>query len=110
VQAGIFQHTFGPARCIPQRFHLTLLTAADYNQNRLFSGDRAMCQMRVMMESTAGSEQIMEDVTALEVTSEGVVLASLFEESRLIAGAAVKKIDFMATVVTLCAKVSARHG
>ncbi|MBM4310587.1 MAG: CooT family nickel-binding protein [Deltaproteobacteria bacterium] len=61
-----------------------------------------MCQMRVMMEHTSGCEQIMEDVTALEVTPGGVVLSSLFEEPRLIAGAAVKKIDFMATVVTLC--------
>lgn len=69
-----------------------------------------MCQMHVMMERDNGSEQIMEDVTALEVTSEGVVLASLFEEPRLIAGAAVKKIDFMTTVVTLCAKGGALHG
>jgi len=69
-----------------------------------------MCQMHVMMERDNGSEQIMEDVTALEVTLGGILLSSLFEEPRLIAGAAVKKIDFMATVVTLCAKETARHG
>ena len=61
-----------------------------------------MCQMRVIMETAAGPpEQIMEDVTGLEVTPEGIVLATLFDEPHLIPGAAVKKIDFMATLVTL---------
>lgn len=60
-----------------------------------------MCQMRVIMETATGPEQIMEDVTGLEVTSAGIVLESLFDEPRLIAGSALKKIDFMATLVTL---------
>jgi predicted RNA-binding protein len=89
---------------------LTLPRAADYNQKKKISGDKIMCQMRVMMEYTAGSEQIMEDVTGLEVTPGGVVLSSFFEEPRLIAGASVKKIDFMATVVTLCAQGGGQHG
>jgi predicted RNA-binding protein len=58
--------------------------------------------MRVRMEHDNSFEQIMEDVTALEVTSGGILLSSLLEEPRLIEGAVVKKIDFMATVVTLC--------
>jgi len=61
-----------------------------------------MCQMRVIMETATGSEQIMEDVTGLEVTAEGIRLASMFDEPRLISGSAVKKIDFLATIVTLC--------
>ena len=61
-----------------------------------------MCQMRVIMETATGSEQIMEDVTGLEVISEGIRLASMFDEPRLISGATVKKIDFMATLITLC--------
>ena len=60
-----------------------------------------MCQMRVIMETAAGPEQIMEEVTGLEVTPEGIVLASLFDDPRLIAGSTIKKIDFMATLVTL---------
>lgn len=60
-----------------------------------------MCQMRVIMETAAGTEQIMDEVTGLDVTSEGIVLESLFDEPRLIAGSTVKKIDFMATLVTL---------
>jgi len=87
-----------------------VLTAADYNQYRQSSGDQTMCQMRVMMEQGSGCDQIMEDVTGLEVTPGGVVLSSMFEEPRMIAGAAVKKIDFMATVVTLCAHEGEQHG
>jgi len=68
-----------------------------------------MCQMRVVMEHDAGCEQIMEEVTGLEVTSDGVVLSSLFDEPRLVSGSAVKKIDFMATVVTLCREGAGQH-
>ena len=53
-----------------------------------------MCQMRVIMETASGPEQIMEDVTGLEVTAEGIRLASMFNESRLIPGSAVKKRRF----------------
>ncbi len=69
-----------------------------------------MCQMRIVMEHNSGSEPLMEDVTGLEVTPAGILLASLFEEPRLIAGAVVKKIDFMATVVTLCFQEAESHG
>jgi len=60
-----------------------------------------MCQMRVIMETTAGTEQIMEEVTDLEITPEGIMLTSLFDDPRLVPGSTVKKIDFMATLVTL---------
>ena len=60
-----------------------------------------MCQMRVIMETTAGAEQIMEEVTGLEITPEGILLTSLFDDPRLVPGSTVKKIDFMATLVTL---------
>ena len=60
-----------------------------------------MCQMRVIMETTAGTEQIMEEVTGLEITPEGIMLTSLFDDPRLIPGSTVKKIDFMTTLVTL---------
>jgi len=62
------------------------------------------------MENDGGCRRIMEEVTGLEVTPEGIVLSSLFEEPRLIATAAVKKIDFMATVVTLCPQEGLQHG
>jgi len=68
-----------------------------------------MCQMRVIMETDAGSEQIMEEVTGLEVTPEGIMLSSLFDEPRLIPDSTVKKIDFMATLITLSPR-GALHG
>jgi predicted RNA-binding protein len=68
-----------------------------------------MCQMRVIMETDTGPEQIMEEVTGLEVTPEGIVLASLFDEPRLIPNSTVKKIDFMATLITLSPR-GALHG
>jgi predicted RNA-binding protein len=68
-----------------------------------------MCQMRVIMETNTGPEQIMEEVTGLEVTPEGIVLASLFDEPRLIPDSTVKKIDFMATLITLSPR-GALHG
>jgi len=60
-----------------------------------------MCQMRVIMKTDAGTQQIMEEVTGLEVTPEGIRLASLFDEPRLVPGSTVVKIDFMGTLVTL---------
>jgi predicted RNA-binding protein len=60
-----------------------------------------MCQMRVIMETTAGTEQIMEEVTGLEITPEGIMLTSLFDDPRLVPDSTVKKIDFMTTLVTL---------
>jgi predicted RNA-binding protein len=60
--------------------------------------------MRVILETAAGPHQVMEDATGLEVTPDGILLASLFDEPRLIAGSAVKKIDFMATLVTLTSR------
>jgi len=60
-----------------------------------------MCQMRVIMETTAGTEQIMEEVTGLEITPEGIMLTSLFDDPRLVPDSTVRKIDFMTTLVTL---------
>jgi predicted RNA-binding protein len=57
--------------------------------------------MRAIMETAAGAEQVMEDVTALEVTPDGILLSSMFDEPRLIPGSTVQKIDFMATLITL---------
>jgi predicted RNA-binding protein len=40
-------------------------------------------------------------VTGLEITPEGIMLTSLFDDPRLVPDSTVKKIDFMATLVTL---------
>lgn len=60
-----------------------------------------MCQMRVVYEEQGEDRQVLDNVTWLEVEGDGVRVATLFAEPRLVAAAFVKKIDFMAGVVTL---------
>lgn len=54
-----------------------------------------MCQMTVLLESNGQSEVIMENVTRLEVTPEGIRVSTMFEEPRLVSGGQVKTIDFL---------------
>ncbi|MFC1524155.1 CooT family nickel-binding protein [Thermodesulfobacteriota bacterium] len=60
-----------------------------------------MCQMKVVLEASGDQENIMENVTLLEASSEGITVTALFEEPRLVPGAMVKRIDFMKGLVTL---------
>ena len=60
-----------------------------------------MCQMNVMFEHDGEQEQVMENVTRLEVTGEGVMVSTFFEEPKLVKGARVKSIDFLGGAVTL---------
>lgn len=64
-----------------------------------------MCQMSVVLEHEGEREKIMDNVTHLEVTEEGVVVSTLFEEPKLVESAWVKSIDFMAGTVTLDNKI-----
>lgn len=60
-----------------------------------------MCQMRVVLEQNGQQEKIMDGVTLLEATSDGVRVSTFFEEPRLVAAARVQKIDFLAGIATL---------
>ena len=62
-----------------------------------------MCQMNVLLERDGEQEKVMEDVTRLEVTADGVVVSSLFADRKLVSGARVHTIDFMDNTVTLTA-------
>ena len=64
-----------------------------------------MCQMNVVLEHDGEQEKIMDNVTHLEVTGEGVVVSTLFEEPKLVKSAWVKNIDFLDSTVTLDNKV-----
>jgi predicted RNA-binding protein len=59
--------------------------------------------MSVMMDNEGQQEKVMDEVTQLEVTSEGVILSTFFDEPKLVPGVQVKKIDFMSSTVTLTA-------
>ena len=60
-----------------------------------------MCQMSVVLEREDGQEKIMDNVTHLEVTGEGILVSTLFEEPKLVKSAWVKNIDFLDGKVTL---------
>lgn len=60
-----------------------------------------MCQMNVLIEKGGGLEKVMDEVTRLEVTDDGVLLSTFFSKPKLIPGCRIKNIDFMGTSVTL---------
>jgi predicted RNA-binding protein len=60
-----------------------------------------MCQMSVEYEANGTTRTVMENVTYLEAEGDGIRVSTLFEEPKVIAGAYVKKIDFMGGKVTL---------
>lgn len=68
-----------------------------------------MCQMNLLLEHGGRQETILENVTFLENTPEGLRASSLFEEPRLVPGV-LKSIDFLAGKVTLLAAEEASHG
>lgn len=68
-----------------------------------------MCQMKVVLDQDDGQEKIMENATHLEVTGEGVLVSTFFEEPKLVKSAWVKNIDFLGGMVTLDNKTM-KHG
>ncbi len=54
-----------------------------------------MCQMSIILEQDGKEEIILENASLLEVTQDGVRVAALFEEPRLIEGATVHSVDFL---------------
>ena len=57
--------------------------------------------MSVVLQQDGERENIMENATRLEVTAEGVLVSTLFEEPKLVKSAWVKSIDFLGGTVTL---------
>ena len=64
-----------------------------------------MCQMNVVLEHDGEQEKIMENVTNLEVTDEGIIVSTLFEEPKIVKSAHVKNIDFQGGTVVLSESV-----
>jgi predicted RNA-binding protein len=57
--------------------------------------------MNVVLEHEGEQEKIMENVTNLEVTDEGIIVSTLFEEPKMVKSARVKNIDFQGGTVVL---------
>jgi predicted RNA-binding protein len=62
--------------------------------------------MTVVLDHDGEQEKIMNNVTLLEVTDEGVLVSTLFEEPTLVKSAWVKNIDFLNGRVTLNSRIS----
>ncbi|MCI5140826.1 MAG: CooT family nickel-binding protein [Candidatus Electrothrix sp. ATG1] len=60
-----------------------------------------MCQLNVVMEREGKQETLMEAVTGLEVTKQGIVLRTYFEEPLTVDNASIKSIDFLGGSVVL---------
>jgi len=60
--------------------------------------------MNVVLDHDGEQEKIMDNVTLLEVTDEGVLVSTLFEEPKLVKSAWVKNIDFLSGKVILNSK------
>lgn len=54
-----------------------------------------MCQLNAVMEREGTQETLMEGVTGLEVTQQGIILRTYFEEPMTVAHASIKRIDFL---------------
>ncbi|MDX1777093.1 MAG: CooT family nickel-binding protein [Desulfobulbales bacterium] len=57
--------------------------------------------MNVVLDNNGEQEKIMENVTRLEVTGEGVLVTTFFEDPKLVKSARVRDIDFLGGTVTL---------
>ena len=60
-----------------------------------------MCQMRIILKQGGREEVVLENAARLEVADEGILVNALFEQPKLIQGAAVSGIDFLENKVTL---------
>ena len=54
-----------------------------------------MCQISVVVEHDGEQEKVMDNVTGLQVTDEGVVLTTFFEEPLSISDVVISRIDFL---------------
>lgn len=60
-----------------------------------------MCQISVVVENNGDQEAVMDNVTALQVTDEGVVLTTFFEEPLSVPDVVISRIDFLGGKVVL---------
>jgi predicted RNA-binding protein len=69
---------------------------------------KKMCQLNVVMEREGKQETLMEAVTGLEVTEQGIVLRTYFEEPMTVSNASIKSIDFIGGSVVLASDASGK--
>ena len=60
-----------------------------------------MRQISVVVEQDGEQENVLDNVTGLKVTEEGIVLTTLFEEPLSVPDVAISRIDFLGGKVIL---------
>ena len=60
-----------------------------------------MCQISAVVEREGGQEKVMDNVTRLDVTSDGVLLSTFFEEPVKVKNVCISSIDFLGGTVVL---------
>jgi len=60
-----------------------------------------MCQTTVYLSHDGREEEVMKDVIWLELSPEGVKMASLFEEPKVLQAARIERIDLLNNTITL---------
>ena len=60
-----------------------------------------MCQISVVVEQDGEQEMVMDNVTGLQVTDDGIVLTTFFEEPLSVPDVAITQIDFLGGKVVL---------
>ena len=69
-----------------------------------------MCQINVVVEQEGKQKPVMESVTGLEITSQGIVLSTFFEDPLTVPGVHIKEINFLNGSVVLVPDNSAGNG
>ena len=60
-----------------------------------------MCQLKAVVERDNHCETVMESVTGVEVTAEGVILSTYFEEPLRVEGVKIRSIDLLSGAIVL---------
>ena len=63
-----------------------------------------MCQMSVLMNEKDTKQNIIEDVTKIEVTETGIMIYTYFDEPRLVEDLQIKEINCLKSTVILSDK------
>ncbi len=66
-----------------------------------------MCQTSALMDKGGKDELLLENVTALDVVDGGLRISTLFEGTSTLAGAAIRRIDFVGGKLYLYQKTAA---
>ena len=62
-----------------------------------------MCQLKAVVERQGSREKVMESVTTVDVTTDGVVLSTYFEEPLALRGVRVRSVDLLNGFILLMA-------